>query len=164
MVYLEVVPRTTSSGGKQILEGQECLVFFAGGVPSARSRHPGGVNAVLCDGSVRFVRDENELVAALTRTSLLLPASMIVGPGTQIGYATTQWQLTTASRQAPSLGLTSNGGQAVLIAMLLPAVQAALEAATRKTTGPAAIEKLKAMTGVGGHVFILGSQGELLPY
>ena len=28
---------------------------------AARSRHPGGVSAALCDGSVRFVADEIDL-------------------------------------------------------------------------------------------------------
>jgi hypothetical protein len=51
-----------------------------------------------------------------------------------------------------------------MVALLLPAVQAAREAAKLKKPGPAVIEQLKAMTGLGGHVFILDSQGELLPY
>jgi prepilin-type processing-associated H-X9-DG protein len=87
VVYLEVVPRTTSSSA--ILQGHECLVFFVGGVPTAGSRHPGTINVLLCDGSVRLVRDENELVAVLARSSLSLPTTMIVGPGTQVGFATT---------------------------------------------------------------------------
>jgi prepilin-type processing-associated H-X9-DG protein len=42
----DLEPQADPKGG----EGSECLVFYLGGVPSS---HPGGVNVVLADGSVR---------------------------------------------------------------------------------------------------------------
>jgi prepilin-type processing-associated H-X9-DG protein len=138
------------------------MVFFLGGIPSGRTRHPGGVNAVFCDGSVRFVRDTNEIIAALGRTATGNTNTIIIGPATQPGFVATSWLLTPGSKQVPSLGLT-NGGNAILIGLLLPAVQAAREAAKRKAPQSPEIEQLKAMTGPGGHVFVMGSEGELLP-
>lgn len=49
------------------------LRCFAGGsraVQTARSRHPGGVQVALCDGSVRFVRDTIELNSWLLLLSM----------------------------------------------------------------------------------------------
>ena len=162
-VYLEVVPKfaRSTAGASQVLEGSECLVFYLGGVPSAGTRHSGGVNVLLGDGSVRFAKDLNEITAALARTPMA-GVSIIIGPSSQPGYQTTRWQLSQSSKQLPSLGLTSAGGQAVLIGLLLPAVQAAREAATRKAPASGPIAQLKNLAGPGGHVFVVGSAGELL--
>jgi prepilin-type processing-associated H-X9-DG protein len=138
------------------------LVFFLGGTPRAGSRHPGGMNVVLCDGSVRFVKDLNEILTAVARQPLG-SKSLFVGPANQMGYSTTRWELAPGSPQLPSLGLTTTGGQAVLIGLLLPAVQAAREAAARHAPN-ATLSQLKAAAGTGGRVFVLGSAGELLPY
>jgi prepilin-type processing-associated H-X9-DG protein len=163
-VYLEVVPThaTPASGASQVLEGSQCLVFYLGGAPTAASRHPGGVNILLCDGSVRFAKDLSEIAAAVARMPIAGVSTIIIGPATQPGYLTTRWQLTPVSKQLPALGLTSAGGQAVLIGLLLPAVQAAREAAARKAPSSAPIAQLKSLVGPGGHVFVIGSRGELL--
>jgi prepilin-type processing-associated H-X9-DG protein len=163
-VYLEVVPANAqpASGASQVLEGSQCLVFYLGGAPTAAARHPGGVNVLLCDGSVRFAKDLSEIAAAVARMPIAGVSTIIIGPATQPGYLTTRWQLTPVSRQLPSLGLTSAGGQAVLIGLLLPAVQAAREAAARKAPSSAPIAQLKSLVGPRGHVFVVGNQGELL--
>ena len=163
-VYLEVVPTSAkpASGASHVLEGSQCMVFYLGGAPTAATRHPGSVNFLLCDGSVRFAKDLSEIAAEVARMPIAGVSTIIIGPATQPGYVTTRWQLTPVSRQLPGLGLTSAGGQAVLIGLLLPAVQAAREAATRKAPSSGPIAQLKSVVGPGGHVFVVGSQGELL--
>jgi prepilin-type processing-associated H-X9-DG protein len=163
-VYLEVVPAHTkpASGASQVLEGSDCLVFYLGGAPNAASRHPGGANILLGDGSVRLAKDLSEIAAAVARTPMAGVSTIIIGPATQPGYVTTRWHLTPVSRQLPGLGLTSAGGQAVLIGLLLPAVQAAREAAARKAPSSGPILQLKSLVGPRGHVFVIGNQGELL--
>ena len=163
-VYLEVAPTQAkpASGGTHVLEGSQCMVFFLGGAPAAASRHPGGVNVLLCDGSVRFAKDLSEIAAAVARMPTTGVGTIIIGPATQPGYVATRWQLTPVSKQLPGLGFTSAGGQAVLIGLLLPAVQAAREAATRKAPPSAPIAQLKSLVGPKGHVFVIGNQGELL--
>ena len=138
------------------------MVFFLGGTQAAAARHPGGVNILLGDGSVRFAKDLSEIAAAVARAPIAGVSTIIIGPATQPGYLTTRWQLTPVSRQLPGLGFTSAGGQAVLIGLLLPAVQAAREAATRKAPSSAPIAQLKSLVGPRGHVFVIGNQGELL--
>jgi prepilin-type processing-associated H-X9-DG protein len=164
MVYLEVVPTHAkpASGASQVLEGSQCLVFFLGGTQAPPTRHPGGMNVLLCDGSVRFAKDLSEIAAAVARLPLGGVGTIIIGPTTHPGYLTTRWQLTPVSKQLPGLGLTSAGGQAVLIGLLLPAVQAAREAAARKAPSSGPIAQLKSLVGPGGHVFVIGNQGELL--
>ena len=163
-VYLEVVPTHAkpASGASQVLEGSQCLVFYLGGAPTAATRHPGGVNVLLCDGSVRFAKDLGEIAGAVARMPRAGVNAIIIGPATQPGYLTTQWQLTPVSRQLPGLGLTSAGGQALLIGLLLPAVQAAREAAAGKAPAAAPIAQLKSLVGPRGRAFVIGNQGELL--
>jgi prepilin-type processing-associated H-X9-DG protein len=162
VVYLEVVPADKAgvSSGSQVLQGQECLVFFLGGTQSSRRPHSGGMNAVMGDGSVRVAKDLDEIAAQLAGTPIS-GGMIILGPASQTGYMTTRWQLTPGSRQLPSLGLTNAGGQAVLIGLLLPAIQAAREAA-RTRARSAAIQQLRSVVGLSGHVFVIGSQGELI--
>ena len=166
-VYFEVrMPNaglTSTTTQSRLTQGHECLVFFLGSTPSSTSHHPGVIQAVLCDGSVRYLKDEAAIIDELTGAPEGSAQTIIVGPSSQPGYARTRWLLTTHSYQLPSLGLTGAGGAAVLIGLLLPAVQAAREAAARKAPSPPAVEKLKALVGLGGHVFVLGSAGELLP-
>ncbi len=163
-VYLEVVPTHAkpASGAGHVLEGSECMVFFLGGAPNPAARHPAGANILMGDGSVRFAKDLSEIAAAVARTPGVGVSTIIIGPATQPGYLTTRWQLTPVSRQLPALGLTSAGGQAVLIGLLLPAVQAAREAAARKAPSSGPIAQLKSLVGPTGHVFVMGSEGELL--
>jgi prepilin-type processing-associated H-X9-DG protein len=163
-VYLEVVPALAkpASGASQVLEGSQCLVFYLGGAPAPAARHPGGLNFLFGDGSVRFAKDLSEIAAAVARMPIAGVGTIIIGPATHPGYLTTRWQLTPVSRQLPGLGLTSAGGQAILIGLLLPAVQAAREAAARKAPSSAPIAQLKSLVGPRGHVFVIGDHGELL--
>lgn len=160
-VYLKVVASSSArSGGSHTLSGQECLVFYLGGSPNSSPKHAGGVNVLLGDGSVRFARDLDEIVAAL-RNEGSAGKTIIIGPASQTGFYSTRWELAPGSKQVPSLGLTSAGGQVVMIALLLPAVQAAREAAKRKApTAP--LLQLKSIVGTGGHVYVIGSESELL--
>jgi len=162
-VYLEVVPKGPSraQGGTQTLQGSECMVFFLGGIPS-RSPRPGGLNVLLADGSVRVARDLDAIAAELSRTPRSVN-TIILGPSNQAGYVTTRWELSPRSTQAPALGLTPGGGAAVLIGLLLPAVQAAREAARSKARPPASIQALKSVAGPSGHVFVIDSDDSLLP-
>src|SRR5687768_11291629 len=148
-VYLEVVPTHVkpAPGASQVLEGPQCMVFYLGGTPTSATRHSGVVNVLLCDGSVRFAKDLTEIAAAVARMPTAGVSTIIIGPATQPGYVTTRWQLTPVSSQLPALGFTSAGGQAVLIGLLLPAVQAAREAATRKAPPSAPIAQLKSVVG-----------------
>jgi prepilin-type processing-associated H-X9-DG protein len=161
-VYLEVVAAnaTPVSSGSQVLEGNQCLVFYLGGIQTSRQPHSGAVNVLMGDGSVRVAKNLDEIAAQLSRTPIS-GGMIILGPASQTGYVTTRWQLTSGSKQVPSLGLTSTGGQVVLIGLLLPAVQAAREAARTKTRS-VAIQQLRSAVGLSGHVFVIGSQGELL--
>jgi len=159
-VYLEVVPATAAPASSRTLQGSECLVFFLGGTPSSGQRHFGGMNVLMGDGSVRFAKDLQDIAAQLSRTPMS-GGMIIIGPASQPGYLTTRWQLTPGSTHLPSLGLTNAGGQVVLIGLLVPAVQAARQAASTKTRSPA-IQQLTRVVGSSGHVFVIGSDGELL--
>lgn len=161
-VYLEVVSGTSTptSGSRQVLAGDQCLVMYLGGTPTAGSAHPGGVNMTMADGSVRVARDLDDIAGQLART----PVSggvIILGPASRTGYLSTRWRLTPTSQQLPSLGLTSAGGPAILIGLLLPAVQAAREAARSRSPSPA-IQQLRKAVGPSGHVFVLGTKNELI--
>lgn len=162
-VYLEVVPKgpARAQGGTQTLQGSECMVFFLGGIPS-RSPHPGGLNVLMADGSVRVVKDLDAVAAELSRTPRTVN-TIILGPATQTGYVTTRWELSPRSSQAPSLGLSTGGGAAVLIGLLLPAVQVVREAARSRARPPAALQALKSAVGPSGHVFVVDADDSLLP-
>ena len=163
-VYIEVAPTQAkpASGASLVLDGSQCLAFYLGGAPAARTRHPGGINILMCDGSVRFAKDLSEITAAIASMPSAGISTVIIGPAGQPGYVTTRWQLTPGSKQLPALGLTDAGGHAVLIGLLLPAVQAAREAAARKSPASGPIAQLKSLVGPRGHVFVIGNQGELL--
>ena len=136
-------------------------MFFLGGTQSSRRPHSGGMNVVMGDGSVRVAKDLGEIAAKLAGTPIS-GGMIILGPASQTGYMTTRWQLTPGSQQLPSLGLTTAGGQAVLIGLLLLAVQAAREAAPTKKHGRVPFSSFGASFGLSGHVLVIGSQGELL--
>lgn len=163
-VYLKVAPKDQRAGssGAQTLSGSECLVFYLGGIPSTSTRHTGGINILMGDGSVRFAKDVDAIATELARAPARSVSTIILGPSTQIGYVTRRWELSPDSRQAPSLGLTSAGGTAVMIGMLLPAVQAAREAARTKSRPSASILALKSVAGPLGHVFVIDSDDALL--
>jgi hypothetical protein len=59
--------------------------------------------------------------------------------------------------------VTNAGGQVVLIGLLLPAVQAAREAARRKARS-SAIQQLTSAVGSSGHVFVIDSDRALLAF
>lgn len=164
-VYFKVVPRDSRLGpsGAHTLSGSECLVFYLGGTPAAGSRHPGGVNVLLCDGSVRFAKDLDAIATELARLPSRGVDTIILGPSSQTGYVTTQWKLSPDSKHAPSLGLTGTGGTAVMIGLLLPAVQAAREAARSSARSTLPIQTLKSIVGPTGHVFVVDSDHTMLP-
>jgi prepilin-type processing-associated H-X9-DG protein len=138
-------------------------VFYLGGTPSSSSRHPGGVNILLGDGSVRFSKDLDAIATELARMPARSVSTIMLGPSSQTGYVTTRWALSPDSKQAPSLGLTGAGGSAVMIGLLLPAVQAAREAARSKARWSVPIQTLKSLVGPAGHVFVIDSDNTLLP-
>jgi prepilin-type processing-associated H-X9-DG protein len=168
-VYLKVVPKDASrtSGGAHTLSDSECLVFFLGGVPASPSkptRHSGGLNVLLCDGSVRFAPDLDAIATELARVPPSGVSAVIIGPAQQTGYVTMRWELSADSKQAPSLGLTGTGGNAVLIGLLLPAVQVARQAARAKAPVSTPIQKLASIVGATGHVFVIDKDSTLLPF
>ncbi len=163
-IYLEVAPAGArpASGGTHTLSGAECMVFYLGGAATAGSRHPGGVNVLLCDGSVRVAKDLDAIATELARAPARSISTIILGPSSQAGYATTRWELSPGSKQAPALGLTAAGGTAVMIGMLLPAVQAAREAARTKARTWPPLQTLKSIVGPAGHVFVVDADSTLL--
>ena len=163
-VYLKVAPKDSRLGpsGAHTLSGSDCLVFYIGGTPSQSTRHSGGLNILLGDGSVRFAKDLDAIAIDLARMPARSVSTIILGPSIQTGYVTRRWELSPDSKQAPSLGLTTAGGTAVMIGLLLPAVQAAREAARTKARVPVSLQTLRSVVGASGHVWVVDSDDTLL--
>jgi hypothetical protein len=113
-------------------------------------------------GSVRFAKDLDAIATELARMPARSVSTIILGPSSHTGYVTTRWELSPDSTQAPALGLTGAGGSAVMIGLLVPAVQAAREAARRKARSSVPIQTLKSLVGPTGHVFVIDSDDTLL--
>jgi prepilin-type processing-associated H-X9-DG protein len=120
------------------------------------SKHTGGVQALMADGSVRFLGSALELPSSIKQTYAGGVDLIIIGESPKTGWS-------------PADQFASKGIIAVLIGMLLPAVQAAREAARRRSmhfpnSGSGVLASLEGLLRPGGQIFVIDADGRMLPY
>jgi prepilin-type processing-associated H-X9-DG protein len=124
-------------------------------ISATQGAHPGGVNFAICDGSVRFGHDLPDIAAAVARSHPHAIDVILIGQANQAA-----WGLVSKFK--------SNGIIAILIGLLLPAVQAAREAAERtgaaNSLTKAGMDTLQTSLKLGGKICVVGADGKLLPY
>lgn len=152
------------STGTHSLQGSECLVFYLGGTPNPGTSVQPPIHNILelGDAPVRAAPsliDIGRVVAGAYSSGLSV---VIIGPAPYPGYAGVFWQLTRRVRDPRVYGLAAEKGKALLVGLLLPAVQQIREAAARKLDPPSEVAALKKHTG-GANLFVTGQRNELIP-
>jgi hypothetical protein len=115
----------------------------------------GDTRALMADGSVRFLLDPVQIPASIRQTYPGGVDTIVIAESPRTGWS-------------PADTYTSNGIIAILIGLLLPAVQAAREAARRSSTNsspdPYGLLALKTLLRPGGKIFVTGADGRMLPF